>query len=98
MRIRDWSSDVCSSDLDGRRESGYAGGGGRFGYVELFAGGKPEKFAREALRQALVNLDAVDAPAGAMPVVLGPGGPGGLLHEAVGPGLEGGFKRKGTST
>ncbi len=82
----------------GRRESGYAGGGGRFGYAELFADGKPEKFAREALRQALVNLEAVDAPAGAMPVVLGPGWPGVLLHEAVGHGLEGDFNRKGTST
>jgi TldD protein len=82
----------------GRRESGYSGGGGRFGYTELFADGKPEKFAREALRQALVNLDAVDAPAGAMPVVLGPGWPGVLLHEAVGHGLEGDFNRKGTST
>ena len=82
----------------GRRESGFAGGGGRYGYDELFAGGKPEKFAREALRQALVNLEAVDAPAGAMPVVLGPGWPGVLLHEAVGHGLEGDFNRKGTST
>ncbi|MDQ2701538.1 MAG: metalloprotease TldD [Pseudomonadota bacterium] len=85
-------------EQDGRRESGYAGGGGRFGYAELFAGGKPERFAREALRQALVNLEAVDAPAGAMPVVLGPGWPGVLLHEAVGHGLEGDFNRKGTST
>ncbi len=82
----------------GRRESGYAGGGGRYGYAELFAGGQPERFAREALRQALVQLDAVDAPAGAMPVVLGPGWPGVLLHEAVGHGLEGDFNRKGTST
>ncbi|MCJ0826024.1 metalloprotease TldD [Luteimonas sp. 50] len=82
----------------GRRESGYAGGGGRYGYAQLFADGKPEKFAREALRQALVNLEAVDAPAGAMPVVLGPGWPGVLLHEAVGHGLEGDFNRKGTST
>ena len=82
----------------GRREQGFSGGGGRYGYVELFAGGKPEAWAREALRQALVNLDAVDAPAGAMPVVLGPGWPGVLLHEAVGHGLEGDFNRKGTST
>ena len=57
---------------------------------------KPETFAREALRQALVNLDAIDAPAGTMPVVLGPGWPGVLLHEAVGHGLEGDFNRKGT--
>ena len=82
----------------GRRESGYSGGGGRYSYAELFADGKPEKFAREALRQALVNLEAIDAPAGAMPVVLGSGWPGVLLHEAVGHGLEGDFNRKGTST
>lgn len=81
----------------GRRESGYAGGGGRYDYAELFAGGRPEAFAREALRQALVNLEAVPAPAGVMPVVLGPGWPGVLLHEAVGHGLEGDFNRKGTS-
>lgn len=81
----------------GRRESGYAGGGGRYGYAELFADGRPEAFAREALRQALVNLEAIPAPAGVMPVVLGPGWPGVLLHEAVGHGLEGDFNRKGTS-
>ena len=85
-------------EQQGRRESGYAGFGGRYSYAELFDGGKPEEFAREALRQALVNLDAVDAPAGVMPVVLGPGWPGVLLHEAVGHGLEGDFNRKGTST
>ncbi len=85
-------------ESNGKREQGYAGGGGRYGYVELFAGGKPEAWAREALRQAVVNLDAVDAPAGPMPVVLGPGWPGVLLHEAVGHGLEGDFNRKGTST
>ena len=85
-------------EQDGRRESGYAGGGGRHAYAELLADGRPERLAREALRQALVNLEAVDAPAGAMPVVLGPGWPGVLLHEAVGHGLEGDFNRKGTST
>ena len=85
-------------ESNGRREQGFSGGGGRYGYVELFNGGKPETWAREALRQALVNLDAVDAPAGAMQVVLGPGWPGVLLHEAVGHGLEGDFNRKGTST
>ncbi|TKS53690.1 metalloprotease TldD [Luteimonas yindakuii] len=85
-------------EQDGRRESGYAGYGGRYGYEELLAEGRPEHFAREALRQALVNLDAVDAPAGVMPVVLGNGWPGVLLHEAVGHGLEGDFNRKGTST
>jgi TldD protein len=85
-------------EQDGRREMGYTGGGGRYSYAELLAGGKPEAWAREALRQALVNLDAVDAPAGVMPVVLGSGWPGVLLHEAVGHGLEGDFNRKGTST
>jgi TldD protein len=85
-------------EQNGRRESGYAGGGGRYSYAELFAGGRPEKWAREALRQALVNLEAIDAPAGTMPVVLGNGWPGVLLHEAVGHGLEGDFNRKGTST
>ncbi|MBS7456245.1 metalloprotease TldD [Coralloluteibacterium stylophorae] len=84
-------------EQDGRRESGYAGGGGRYDYAELFAHDKPGRWAREALRQALLNLEAVDAPAGAMPVVLGPGWPGVLLHEAVGHGLEGDFHRKGTS-
>ena len=81
-----------------RRESGYAGYGGRYSYAELLGDGQPEKFAREALRQALVNLEAVDAPAGVMPVVLGAGWPGVLLHEAVGHGLEGDFNRKSTST
>ncbi|MCD7099388.1 metalloprotease TldD [Stenotrophomonas sp. MMGLT7] len=84
-------------EQDGRRESGYAGGGGRYSYAELFADGRPEGLAREALRQALVNLDAIPAPAGVMPVVLGSGWPGVLLHEAVGHGLEGDFNRKGTS-
>ena len=82
----------------GRRESGYAGYGGRYAYAELLGEGRPEQFAREALRQALVNLEAIDAPAGVMPVVLGAGWPGVLLHEAVGHGLEGDFNRKGTST
>jgi TldD protein len=85
-------------EQNGRRESGYAGGGGRYSYAELLGGGRPEAWAREALRQALVNLDAIDAPAGVMPVVLGNGWPGVLLHEAVGHGLEGDFNRKGTST
>ncbi len=83
---------------EGRRESATAGFGGRYDYERLFADGKPERFAREALRQALVNLEAIDAPAGVMPVVLGSGWPGVLLHEAVGHGLEGDFNRKGTST
>jgi TldD protein len=81
----------------GRREQGYAGGGGRYSYAELFADGRPQAIARESLRQALVNLEAIDAPAGTLPVVLGPGWPAVLLHEAVGHGLEGDFNRKGTS-
>jgi len=84
-------------EQNGRRESGYAGYGGRYSYAELLGTGRPEEFAREALRQALVNLEAVDAPAGVMPVVLASGWPGVLLHEAVGHGLEGDFNRKGTS-
>ena len=86
------------AEHNGRRESGFAGFGGRYSYEQLLADDKPEKFAREALRQALVNLEAIDAPAGTMPVVLGHGWPGVLLHEAVGHGLEGDFNRKGTST
>ena len=85
-------------EQNGRRESGYAGYGGRYSYEQLLGDGQPEKFAREALRQALLNLEAVDAPAGVMPVVLGNGWTGVLLHEAVGHGLEGDFNRKGTST
>jgi TldD protein len=81
----------------GRREQGYAGAGGRFTLAELVAGDRPLELAREAVRQALVNLEAVPAPAGSMTVVLGPGWPGILLHEAIGHGLEGDFNRKGTS-
>ena len=82
---------------DGRREQGYAGMGGRHGLQELLADDAPMDLAREAVRQALVNLEAVPAPAGTMTVVLGSGWPGVLLHEAVGHGLEGDFNRKGTS-
>ncbi len=84
-------------EQNGRREQGYAGAGGRITLPELVAGDKPLQLAREAVRQALVNLDAVPAPAGPMTVVLGPGWPGILLHEAIGHGLEGDFNRKGTS-
>ncbi len=84
-------------EQNGRREQGYSGGGGRFGLHELLQGDVPFAHAREAVRQALVNLDAVAAPAGSMPVVLGAGWPGILLHEAIGHGLEGDFNRKGTS-
>ncbi len=86
---------------NGKRERGSSGGGGRVGYdyfLEATSEGvRAEAFAREAVRQALVNLSAVAAPAGAMPVVLGAGWPGVLLHEAVGHGLEGDFNRKGAS-
>jgi TldD protein len=82
---------------NGRREQGYAGAGGRFSLAELVAGDRPLALAREAARQALVNLGARPAPAGTMTVVLGPGWPGILLHEAIGHGLEGDFNRKGTS-
>ncbi|MFO7804296.1 MAG: metalloprotease TldD [Paracoccaceae bacterium] len=81
----------------GRRESGMAGGGGRAGLSGLVARENWEPMAREALRIALVNLDAESAPAGVMDVVLGPGWPGILLHEAIGHGLEGDFNRKGSS-
>lgn len=81
----------------GRREQGYAGGGGRFDYAYFTENEMGLKYAEEAVRQALVNLTAIDAPAGTMPVVLGPGWPGVLLHEAIGHGLEGDFNRKGTS-
>jgi TldD protein len=84
-------------EQNGRREQGYSGSGGRFTLPELVAGDKPLQLAREAVRQALVNLDAVPAPAGPMTVVLGAGWPGILLHEAIGHGLEGDFNRKGTS-
>ncbi|HRO88546.1 MAG TPA: metallopeptidase TldD-related protein, partial [Chiayiivirga sp.] len=81
----------------GRREQGYAGGGGRYGYDELLRDRRAFAIADEALRQARVALEAVPAPAGSMPVVLGPGWPGVMLHEAVGHGLEGDFNRKKTS-
>jgi TldD protein len=81
----------------GRREQGYAGAGGRYSLTELVAGDRPLALAREALRQALINLESVAAPAGPMTVVLAPGWPGVLLHEAIGHGLEGDFNRKGTS-
>ncbi|MDH3586261.1 MAG: metalloprotease TldD [Gammaproteobacteria bacterium] len=84
-------------EQDGRREQGYAGGGARSDLNYFLAGDRPLDYAREAVRQATVALEAVPAPAGTMPVVLGPGWPGILLHEAVGHGLEGDFNRKGTS-
>jgi TldD protein len=85
------------AEQNGRKEQGSDGGGGRFGYRELLDNGAWRRMADEAVRQALVNLEAGPAPAGTMTVVLGPGWPGVLLHEAVGHGLEGDFNRKGTS-
>ncbi len=82
---------------NGRREQGYSGGGARADLHYFLEGDLPMEYAREAVRQAIVQLDAVPAPAGMMPVVLGAGWPGILLHEAVGHGLEGDFNRKGTS-
>lgn len=93
----------CSVLLEnnGRRERGSAGGGARldYGYFKELEDGQPRwmSYAKEAVRQARVNLTAIDAPAGTMPVVLGSGWPGVLLHEAVGHGLEGDFNRKGAS-
>ncbi|MCQ8105811.1 metalloprotease TldD [Methylomonas sp. SURF-2] len=82
---------------NGRREQGSMGGGGRSDYSYFLEGDRAMDFAREAVRQAQVNLQAEEAPAGNMTVVLGPGWPGILLHEAIGHGLEGDFNRKGTS-
>jgi TldD protein len=84
-------------EKDGRRESGNHGGGGRISLSGLIDADYWQPVAREALRIAAVNLEAEEAPAGVMDVVLGPGWPGVLLHEAVGHGLEGDFNRKGTS-
>jgi len=84
------------AEQHGRRESGSAGGGGRTDYA-MFTDERLEEYARLAVDQALVNLEARPAPAGTMTVVLGPGWPGVLLHEAIGHGLEGDFNRKGSS-
>jgi TldD protein len=84
-------------EANGKRETGSHGGGGRVSYQYFLENDFAKIYAREAVRQALVNLDADDAPAGSMQVVLGPGWPGILLHEAIGHGLEGDFNRKGTS-
>lgn len=84
-------------EQNGQREQGSMGGGGRSDYSYFIDQDTALGYGREAVRQALVNLEAVDAPAGNMTVVLGPGWPGILLHEAIGHGLEGDFNRKGTS-
>ena len=81
----------------GRREQGSAGCGGRHSYDVFFDTDQACELARDAVRQAATNLESIATPAGTMPVVLGPGWPGVLLHEAVGHGLEGDFNRKGTS-
>lgn len=85
------------AEESGRRESASAGGGGRMTLADLLQSDAPQRYCDDAVRQALTALKAVDAPAGQMPVVLGPGWPGVLLHEAIGHGLEGDFNRKGTS-
>ncbi|MGH9835931.1 MAG: metalloprotease TldD [Blastocatellia bacterium] len=87
---------MCIADDDGNLQSGVSGGGGRIG-MDFFSDQLVEHYATEAARQAIVQLEAQDAPAGAMEVVLGPGWPGVLLHEAIGHGLEADFNRKGTS-
>ncbi|OLU34146.1 metalloprotease TldD [Pseudomonas sp. PA27(2017)] len=84
-------------EQNGRRERGGHGGGGRTDYRYFLSEDRAMGYAREALRQALVNLEAIAAPAGTLPVVMGAGWSGVLLHEAVGHGLEGDFNRKGSS-
>jgi Predicted Zn-dependent proteases and their inactivated homologs len=87
----------CIADDDGNRQAGRGGGGGRVG-IEFFEGAMtPEAMAHDVAQQAIIQLEAVPAPAGTMEVVLGPGWPGILLHEAVGHGLELDFNRKGSS-
>ena len=84
------------AEQNGRRETGSAGGGGRYSY-DYFTDAVLEQYAADAVSSALVNLEARPAPAGPMTIVLGPGWPGILLHEAIGHGLEGDFNRKGSS-
>ena len=88
---------ACIAEAGGNRQNGSAGGGGRVSFETFIKEEEYLDLAREAARRAVLNLDAVDAPAGTMDVVLGPGWPGILLHEAIGHGLEGDFNRKGTS-
>src|SRR4030095_10661419 len=85
------------AEENGKREIGSWGGGGRVPVDYFLASGRGTRFATEATRQAVLKLRAVEAPAGTMTVVLGPGWPGILLHEAIGHGLEGDFNRKGVS-
>ncbi len=88
---------TCIVEQQGDRQMGSFGGGGRVEFGFFTEKKDYERYTREAVRQALLNLEAVDAPAGAMDVVLGPGWPGILLHEAIGHGLEGDFNRKKVS-
>jgi TldD protein len=85
------------AERNGRQEQGTYGGGGRGDYLQFFNDQVIKTYAEKAVQQALINLEAIDAPAGNMPVVLSPGWSGVLLHEAVGHGLEGDFNRKQTS-
>src|ERR1700758_5686810 len=87
----------CIAKTEGNSARGTSGGGGRVALDFFFSEKNPEYFAKESARQALLQLDAREAPAGEMEVVLGPGWPGVLLHEAVGHGLEADFNRKKTS-
>ena len=84
-------------EQNGRREQGYCGSGGRYSITRFLENDRWKELVDEAVRSAVMNLDAAAAPAGTMTVVLGPGWPGVLLHEAIGHGLEGDFNRKGTS-
>ena len=88
---------TCIVEENGNRRVGSFGGGGRVEYGFFVDNKDYQRYAREAVRQAVLNLSAVDAPAGTMDVVLGPGWPGIFLHEAIGHGLEGDFNRKKTS-
>jgi TldD protein len=88
---------TCIAEEHGQRQAGSFGGGGRVGFEFYHESDRYLRYAREAAREAILNLSAVDAPAGVMPVVLGGGWPGILLHEAIGHGLEADFNRKKTS-
>jgi TldD protein len=88
---------TCIAEEGGNRQMGSFGGGGRHEFGYFLEEKRFDQYVREAARQAILNLSAIDAPAGAMEVVLGPGWPGILLHEAIGHGLEADFNRKGTS-
>ena len=88
---------TCIAEENGQRQAGSFGGGGRVGFQFYHEGNRYLRFAREAAREAILNLSAVEAPAGVMPVVLGGGWPGILLHKAIGHGLEADFNRKKTS-